>query len=89
VKLSRRVSVFLILFGVWTWVLWPNFLKNIWADDRSWNDGPTGFFLIHLALTVVSFTAGNAIGWLGVRGIRASRASGSENAAAERPRARV
>jgi hypothetical protein len=73
VKLSRGMSAFLLLFGIWTWILWPNFLKNIWQDDRSWNDGPTGFFLVHLALTVVSFAAGNAIGWLGLRGLRAAR----------------
>lgn len=74
VKLSRKASWFLVLFGVWTWVLWPNFLRNIWADGRSWHNGPTGFFLVHLALTVVSFVAGNAVGWLGVRGLRGVRA---------------
>lgn len=75
-RIGRATSAFLLLFGIWTWILWPNFLRNIWADDRSWNDGPTAFFLVHLALTVVSFAAGNAIGWIGLKGVRANRAAG-------------
>lgn len=72
-RIGRATSAFLLLFGIWTWILWPNFLRNIWKDDRSWNDGPTAFFLVHLALTVVSFAAGNAIGWIGLKGLRANR----------------
>jgi hypothetical protein len=74
-RLTRRVSGFLIGFGVWSWVIWPTFLKNIWADDRSWQHGPTAFFGVHLALTVVSLLLGTAIGWLGVRGWQAARVS--------------
>jgi len=73
-RLSRRVSVLLIGFGIWSWVIWPTFLKNIWQDGRSWQDGPTGFFVVHLVLTMVSLALGTAIGWLGVRGWRAARA---------------
>ncbi len=72
-RLSRQVSGFLIAFGVWSWIIWPTFLKNIWQDGRSWNDGPTAFFVVHLALTAVSLALGTAIGWLGVRGWRAAR----------------
>jgi len=72
-RIGRGISAFLVLFGVWTWILWPNFLKNIWADDKSWNDGATAFFVVHLLLTIVSFVAGNAIGWIGIKGLRASR----------------
>ncbi|HSA52166.1 MAG TPA: hypothetical protein VLH10_18920 [Yinghuangia sp.] len=86
-RIGRKTSGFLLLFGVWTWILWPNFLKNIWQDEKSWNDGPTAFFLVHLALTVVSFAAGNAIGWLGVRGLRANRRTDTaDSVGAERER---
>ncbi|MFB9377255.1 SCO4848 family membrane protein [Kineococcus gynurae] len=71
--LSRRSSIFLTLFGVWSWFIWPNFLRNIWADERSWADGPTAFFLVHLVLVVVSLVLGTAIAVLGVRGLVASR----------------
>ncbi|WP_375480994.1 SCO4848 family membrane protein [uncultured Jatrophihabitans sp.] len=67
---SKRVAWFLVAFGVWSWIVWPTFLKNIWADKRSWNDGMTAFFGVHLVLTVVSLTLGTIIGVLGVRALR-------------------
>jgi len=79
-RLTRRTSAFLIGFGVWSWVIWPTFLKNIWADDRSWQHGPTGFFTVHLLLTVVSLALGTAIGGLGVRGWQATRAGSGQRA---------
>ncbi|HEX2901916.1 MAG TPA: hypothetical protein VHO01_00550 [Jatrophihabitans sp.] len=73
--LSRRVSGFLFGFGIWSWVIWPTFLKNIWGDPRSWHHGATGFFLVHAALTAVSLLLGTVIGVLGVRGWLARSAS--------------
>ena len=70
VVLSKRVSWFLVAFGVWSWIIWPTFLKNIWADPRSWHKGMTGFFAVHLVLTIVSLVLGTVIGGLGVRAIR-------------------
>lgn len=70
---SKRVAWFLVAFGVWSWIIWPTFLKNIWADHRSWNHGMTAFFAVHLVLTVVSLVLGTAIGVLGVRGLARSR----------------
>lgn len=68
--ITKRVAWFLVAFGVWSWVIWPTFLKNIWADSRSWHGGATGFFLVHLVLTVVSLILGTAIAWIGVRALR-------------------
>jgi len=77
VVMSRRAAWFLVAFGVWSWIIWPTFLKNIWADKRSWHGGMTGFFAVHLALTLVSLALGTAIAVLGVRGlIRDRRARG-------------
>jgi hypothetical protein len=73
VVLSRRVSGFLIAFGVWSWWIWPTFLRNVWKDDRSWNHGATGFFLVHLVLVLVSLVLGTVIGVIGIRGWRAVR----------------
>jgi len=70
--LTRRISGFLIAFGVWSWIIWPTFLKNIWHDPRSWQHGPTGFFLVHALLTGASLLLGTLIGILGVRGWRAA-----------------
>ncbi|WP_035921097.1 SCO4848 family membrane protein [Frankia sp. QA3] len=82
--LSKRASWFLIAVGVWTWAIWPNFLRNVWKDDRSWDDGPTGFFTVHLVLTVVSLAIGSVVGWLGVRAARAGRSSVSKEVAPPR-----
>ena len=68
--LSRRTSGFLLAVGLWTWLIWPNFLRNIWRDKRSWNDGPTSFFLVHLVLVVVSLVIGTGVGAVGWRGLR-------------------
>jgi hypothetical protein len=70
VVLSKRVSLFLIAFGGWSWIIWPTFLTNIWRDDRSFDHGATRFFIVHLVLVVVSLALGTAIGWLGIRGWR-------------------
>jgi hypothetical protein len=71
-RLSRPASVFLLAFGVWTWIIWPTFIRNIWKDPRSFQHGATAFLLVHAALAIVSTIAGTAIGWLGWRGLRAS-----------------
>lgn len=72
-RIGRVAAWFLTLFGVWSLIIWPTFLKNIWKDPRSWHDGATGFFLVHLALTIVSLAAGLAIGAIGWRALRAVR----------------
>jgi hypothetical protein len=74
--LSRRASWFLLAVGVWTWLIWPRFLKAIWDDPRSWHDGATSFFIVHAVLVSASLVIGTAVGWLGVRGIKASRRAG-------------
>lgn len=79
--MTRRVSAFLLAVGVWTWLIWPNFLKNIWKDERAFDDGATSFFLIHLVLVVTSLLIGTIVGAIGWRGLRASRrASGAARA---------
>jgi hypothetical protein len=70
---SKRIAWFLIAFGVWSWIIWPTFLKNIWQDPRSWHHGMTAFFGVHLALTVASLILGTAIGILGLRALAATR----------------
>lgn len=68
------ISWFLLAFGVWSWVIWPVFLRNIAADPRSFHAGsPAAFFLVHLVLTVVSLVLGTVIGGIGIRGLVAAR----------------
>jgi hypothetical protein len=76
-KLSRPVSWFLLVFGVWSWIIWITFVKNLVADASglAFDDAgdPTAYFWVHLMLAVVSFVLGTVVGLIGLRGIRALR----------------
>nr|WP_240895170.1 hypothetical protein [Kineococcus siccus] len=61
------------MFGVWSWIIWPTFLRNIWGDPRSFEDGPQPFLLVHLVLVVVSLALGTTIAVIGLRGLRGAR----------------
>lgn len=73
-KLSRPISWFLLVFGVWSWVIWITFVNNLVKDSSglAFEDGnPTAYFFVHLTLAVVSFVWGTVIGGIGLRGLRA------------------
>ncbi|MEU8621684.1 hypothetical protein [Streptomyces sp. NPDC048623] len=76
-KLSRSVSWFLLAFGVWSWVIWVTFAKNLAKDGSglAFDDAgnPTAYFWVHLALAITSFILGTAIGVIGFRGVRAAK----------------
>lgn len=76
-KLSRPVSWFLLAFGVWSWVIWVTFIKNLVKDGSglAFDDAgtPTAYFWVHLVLAVVSFVLGTVVGGIGLRGLRALR----------------
>ncbi|MDV6012989.1 SCO4848 family membrane protein [Haloechinothrix sp. LS1_15] len=73
---SRLTSGFLLAFGIWSWVIWVMFARNLWASEDSWaaDGSPTSYFVVHAALTVVSIILGTIIGVIGWRGLRAQRA---------------
>ncbi|GFH36049.1 hypothetical protein SCWH03_22710 [Streptomyces pacificus] len=76
-KLSRPVSWFLLAFGVWSWVIWVTFVRNLWQDASglAFDDAgdPTAYFWVHLLLAVTSLLLGTVIGAIGFRGVRALR----------------
>jgi hypothetical protein len=79
VVISRRVSVFLMAVGGWTWLIWPRFGLAIWKDDRAFSNGsPTAFLWVHAVLIVASLAIGTAVGVLGIRAWRATRAARPE-----------
>jgi hypothetical protein len=74
--LSRRWSWFLLAFGVWSWIIWLTFIRNVAKDPRSFSGHrPHAFFVVHLVLSVVSIGLGTVIGRLGLVGLRAHRAT--------------
>ncbi|MGG7571854.1 SCO4848 family membrane protein [Streptomyces sirii] len=82
-KLSRPVSWFLLAFGVWSWVVWVTFVKNLLKDASGLafdHGSPTAYFWVHLVLAITSFLLGTAIGVIGFRGLRALRRESAETA---------
>ncbi|MGA8116703.1 MAG: hypothetical protein WCA46_23970 [Actinocatenispora sp.] len=74
--MSRLTSTLLVLFGVWSWLIWPRFALAIWQDDRSWRHGAaTSFLWVHAAIVVASLVFGTALAVLGIRGWLAIRAT--------------
>jgi hypothetical protein len=74
VILSRRWSLFLVGFGVWSWVIWVTFIRNVAHDPRSFSGArPHAFFVVHFVLSIVSIALGSIIGWLGLRGLGMKR----------------
>lgn len=80
-RMSRAVSLFLLAFGVWSWIIWTTFARNLWKSDnaRAADGSLTSFFYVHAALTVVSIILGTIIGVIGWRGLRALRAVRSDD----------
>ncbi|MFX4290768.1 SCO4848 family membrane protein [Streptomyces bohaiensis] len=87
-KLGRGPSWFLLAFGVWSWFIWISFLRNLYRDGSGLAfdaDGdPTGYFWVHLTLTVVSFLLGTAIGVIGFRSLRVLRRENGDSAGQQR-----
>ncbi|CAM5274215.1 hypothetical protein STENM36S_07662 [Streptomyces tendae] len=70
-KLSRPVSWFLLAFGVWSWIIWITFVKNLVKDGSglAFEDGePTAYFSVHLLLAIMSFVLGRSSGPSGCAG---------------------
>ena len=68
--MSRRVTWFLIVAGLWPLLVWPNFVRVVATDDRAFDDGPTAYLVVHVGLAAVSMALGAALVWFGVRGRR-------------------
>ena len=78
--LTRGWSVFLVLAGVFNWVVWPRFAVAIWQDRRAWTaeigaSGPTSFLWVHAVLIAAALVIGTTVGALGARGLLALRRS--------------
>ena len=76
--LTRNWSVFLVLAGVFNWVVWPRFALAIWQDQRAWQgeigaSTPTSFLWVHAVLIGSALAVGTVVAVLGVRGLLALR----------------
>jgi hypothetical protein len=80
VVLTRAWSVFLLLAGLFNWLIWPRFAVAIWQDQRAWQVGigsssPTSFLWVHAVLIAAALAIGTVVGALGIRGLLALRRS--------------
>lgn len=70
--LTRRLAALLLLAGAFQWLVFPNFLRVVWRDERAFDagGGPTAFLLVHLAIVLPALALGAALVWLGARAWR-------------------
>lgn len=68
--LGRRLAALLLAAGAFQWLVFPNFLRVVWKDDRAFDDGPTAFLVVHVAIVVPALLIGTALIVLGARAWR-------------------
>lgn len=78
--ISKRLSTFLIVAGLFNIVIWPRFAKAITDDDRAWagehwHSTPQAFFWVHAVLIGAAFLIGVGVLLVGVRAHRSSRSA--------------
>jgi hypothetical protein len=91
VLLTRRLAGFLVVAGAFQWLVWPNFLRVVWKDDRAFgaDGGPTAFLVVHVCIVVPALLLGTGLLWLGVVAWRrAGRPDRAPATAPERVRVR-
>ena len=80
VILTRGWSTFLVLAGLFNWVIWPRFAVAIWQDQRAWqgeigSSTATSFLWVHAVLIASALAIGTVVAIVGVRGLLALRGS--------------
>lgn len=74
VLLTKRLSLFLLLAGVFNVAVWPRFAVAIWQDPRAWTgSSPTTFFWVHAVLIGSATLIGLAVAGVGALGWFAAR----------------
>lgn len=70
--LTRPLAALLLAAGAFQWLVFPNFLRVVWKDDRAFapGGGPTAFLLVHVAIVVPALLLGAALVWVGARAWR-------------------
>lgn len=61
----------LIVAGIWSLVVWPQFLKRVLKDPRARDAAgkPTKFLTVHVVLVSISMVLGAATAVIGVMGL--------------------
>ena len=69
--LPAFAAIVLIVAGVWSLVVWPQFLRRVMKDPRARDAGgrATRFLTVHVVLVSVSMVLGAATAAVGVAGL--------------------
>lgn len=64
-------AVILIIAGVWSLVVWPQFLRRVMKDPRARDAGgkATRFLKVHVVLVSISMVLGAATAAIGTAGL--------------------
>lgn len=67
-QLPVLLSVVLILSGVWSLAVWPQFLRRVMKDPRARDDAgkATRFLTVHVVLVSVSMALGAVTAAIGI-----------------------
>ncbi len=70
-QLPLLAAWLLIIAGVWSLVVWPQFLRRVMKDPRARdaNGKATKFLTVHLVLVSISMVLGAATAVIGVMGL--------------------
>jgi uncharacterized iron-regulated membrane protein len=73
VELPAILAVVLIVAGVWSLVVWPQFLKRVMKDPRARDAAgkATKFLTVHVVLVTISMVLGLATAIIGVAALLA------------------
>jgi hypothetical protein len=68
VQLPVLLSVVLIISGVWSLAVWPQFLRRVMKDPRARDEAgkATKFLTVHVVLVSVSMILGAATAAIGI-----------------------
>ena len=70
-EIPALLTWILIIAGVWSLVVWPQFLRRVMKDPRARDaDGKaTKFLTVHVVLVAVSMALGAATAGIGIAGL--------------------
>ncbi|CAN7279083.1 SCO4848 family membrane protein [Arthrobacter sp. LjRoot14] len=70
-QLPVALAWVLIIAGVWSLVVWPQFLKRVMKDPRARDSAgkATRFLTVHVVLVSVSLVLGAATAAIGIAGL--------------------
>lgn len=70
-KLPLILSLILILAGIWSFIVWPPFLRRVLKDPRARDENgrATRFLTVHIMLVSISMILGIATLVIGIRTI--------------------